>query len=184
MRALLAAVVLLAMPALAAAQSVISSPLAPIGIPLPTPMPSGRDPWIMSPPRDPWITNAPRDPWIMSPTPHYIPTPPDHVRRDHRRGFGQQPVVVYVLPQYPVIYAVPQPAPTVVVAPTIVMPAPEPARARLEEPAAPPAPEVVPLAKPSTLYYIPGCYMGNVAPEKVKLPAGCDLSKLITQAPQ
>ena len=31
-----------------------------------------------------------------------------------------------------------------------------------------------------TFYYIPGCYMGNVPPEKMNLPATCDLSRLIT----
>lgn len=31
-----------------------------------------------------------------------------------------------------------------------------------------------------TFYYIPGCYLGNVPPEKVNLPATCDFSRLIT----
>jgi hypothetical protein len=34
---------------------------------------------------------------------------------------------------------------------------------------------------PSTLYYIPGCYLGNVDPKDVKLPEHCDLSKLVTR---
>lgn len=34
-----------------------------------------------------------------------------------------------------------------------------------------------------TFYLIPGCYLGNVPPDQVKLPAGCDLSKLITHKP-
>jgi hypothetical protein len=38
----------------------------------------------------------------------------------------------------------------------------------------PPAPQ-------TTFYYIPGCYMGNLPPEKVALPANCDLSRLITR---
>jgi hypothetical protein len=42
----------------------------------------------------------------------------------------------------------------------------------------PPAP-----AAPSTLYLIPGCYLGNVPPDQVKLPANCDLSRLITRKP-
>lgn len=45
--------------------------------------------------------------------------------------------------------------------------------------AAEPAP--VPAAPPSTLYYIPGCYLGNVDPKEVELPANCDLSKLVTK---
>lgn len=45
------------------------------------------------------------------------------------------------------------------------------------EPAPPPA------VPPSTLYYIPGCYLGNVDPKDVPLPANCDLSKLVTKPP-
>jgi hypothetical protein len=45
----------------------------------------------------------------------------------------------------------------------------------------PPQPETP--APPTTIYFIPGCYLGNVPPEKVALPADCDLSKLITRKP-
>ncbi len=38
-----------------------------------------------------------------------------------------------------------------------------------------------PATAPSTFYYIPGCYIGNLPPEKVALPANCDLSRLITR---
>ena len=44
------------------------------------------------------------------------------------------------------------------------------------------APQPVPAA-PSTFYFIPGCYIGNVPPEKVELPATCDMSRLITRKP-
>ena len=40
-----------------------------------------------------------------------------------------------------------------------------------------------PKASPSsgdTFYLIPGCYLGNVPPEQVKLPADCDLGRMIT----
>lgn len=37
--------------------------------------------------------------------------------------------------------------------------------------------------KPQTFYLIPGCYLGNIPPEQVKLPSGCDLSRLITHTP-
>ena len=40
------------------------------------------------------------------------------------------------------------------------------------------APEPVP---PSTLYYIPGCYLGNVDPKTLTLPANCDMSKLVSK---
>ena len=36
-------------------------------------------------------------------------------------------------------------------------------------------------APPSTFYFIPGCYIGNVPPQEVKLPANCDLSRLVTR---
>src|SRR5262249_44571778 len=35
-----------------------------------------------------------------------------------------------------------------------------------------PAPSLEPA--PTTIYVIPGCYVGNVPPQQVKLPAGCD----------
>jgi hypothetical protein len=33
------------------------------------------------------------------------------------------------------------------------------------------------------MYLIPGCYMGNVSPKDVALPAGCDIKKLTTISP-
>lgn len=51
------------------------------------------------------------------------------------------------------------------------------------DPAAVPA---APIAKPGgskTMYVIPGCYVGNVSPKEVSLPAGCDISKLTTISP-
>jgi hypothetical protein len=36
----------------------------------------------------------------------------------------------------------------------------------------------------TTFYLIPGCYLGNVHPDLVKLPEGCDLSRMITHTPQ
>jgi hypothetical protein len=35
-----------------------------------------------------------------------------------------------------------------------------------------PAPSLAPA--PTTIYVVPGCYVGNVPPQQVKLPAGCD----------
>lgn len=37
--------------------------------------------------------------------------------------------------------------------------------------------------RPQTFYLIPGCYLGNIPPEQVKLPPGCDLTRLITHTP-
>jgi len=51
-------------------------------------------------------------------------------------------------------------------------------------PAAPPA--VKPIVRPAgsrIMYVIPGCYMGNVSPKDITLPAGCDVSKITTISP-
>lgn len=46
---------------------------------------------------------------------------------------------------------------------------------------APAAPEPAPKpAAPTTFYVIPGCYVGNVAPDRAKLPDGCDASLVQT----
>jgi len=50
--------------------------------------------------------------------------------------------------------------------------------------AAPP-PSVAPIATapapaPTTIYVVPGCYVGNVPPQQVKLPTGCDARGSIT----
>jgi len=47
-----------------------------------------------------------------------------------------------------------------------------PAAAQVREPA-PPAPAR------STIYVVPGCYVGNVPPTRVALPAGCDAAKAV-----
>ena len=47
----------------------------------------------------------------------------------------------------------------------------------------PPPPVELPPVAPTgsrTLYVIPGCYLGNVAPQEIKLPPGCDMGKLRT----
>lgn len=45
-----------------------------------------------------------------------------------------------------------------------------------------PAPPTAP-AGSRTMYFVPGCYMGNVPPSELKLPKGCDLSKMQTFTP-
>jgi hypothetical protein len=50
-------------------------------------------------------------------------------------------------------------------------------------PDATPAPEPAPVSEPTTIYFIPGCYLGNVPPADLPLPPGCDLSRLITRTP-
>ncbi len=46
-------------------------------------------------------------------------------------------------------------------------------------PATPPGPAAVAPA-PMTVYVIPGCYAGNVPPQDVRLPEGCDRSLATT----
>jgi hypothetical protein len=62
----------------------------------------------------------------------------------------------------------------------------EPAPQAPQVPKAPQAPEAVApavIAARATMYMIPGCYLGNVSPKSVALPAGCDISKLKTISP-
>ena len=50
----------------------------------------------------------------------------------------------------------------------------------------PPTPTVAPAAfrpEGQTFYFIPGCYLGNIPPEQVRLPASCDLSRMVTHRP-
>lgn len=57
-------------------------------------------------------------------------------------------------------------------------------RAQLErDPNAPAPPVVVKPAGSRTMYVIPGCYVGNVAPTQANLRPGCDMSKLTTIEP-
>jgi hypothetical protein len=51
------------------------------------------------------------------------------------------------------------------------------------DPAAAPAAPITKPAGGKTMYVIPGCYMGNISPKDVALPAGCDISKLTTISP-
>ena len=75
-------------------------------------------------------------------------------------------------------YPVYEPSPVVVVAP-----APEPPPAPVIEVEVTPPPAIVLPAGSRTLYVIPGCYLGNVLPDKDRLPAGCDISRMKTHTP-
>jgi hypothetical protein len=51
-------------------------------------------------------------------------------------------------------------------------------------PADPTGPSPTSPSRPKTTFYlIPGCYLGNVPPDQVKLPANCDFSRMITHTP-
>jgi hypothetical protein len=58
------------------------------------------------------------------------------------------------------------------------MPAPE-----ARQDAAPVVIKPSPPANPTTIYMIPGCYLGNVAPKASDLRAGCDMSRLKKTTP-
>ncbi len=53
-----------------------------------------------------------------------------------------------------------------------------------EVPAATETSPTGPTRPKTTFYLIPGCYLGNVHPDLVKLPEGCDFSRMITHTPQ
>jgi len=47
-----------------------------------------------------------------------------------------------------------------------------------------PVPPPSPAPAPATIYVVPGCYVGNVPPQQVTLPAGCDAKGSITVPPR
>jgi hypothetical protein len=51
-------------------------------------------------------------------------------------------------------------------------------------PVTPAMPAAVAPPAPSTFYFIPGCYMGNVPPAAVVLPADCDRTRLVIRSSQ
>jgi hypothetical protein len=48
---------------------------------------------------------------------------------------------------------------------------------------APPAPPPAAAIAPSTMYVIPGCYIGNVEPTPRAVPAMCDVNRLVIYRP-
>jgi hypothetical protein len=171
-------------PSTAAAQHSFSLPS--IGLPLPPIGLSPSSPWEH--PRTP-VWEKPRSPSWETPRQSTWPRPDgrtweDAQSRPHRRS-GQKHVPGYVYPGIlyygaPYVIEVPQPPQVIVIerpVETRVVEVEVPAR----EPDPPPAPYVP--SGDRTVYMIPGCYVGNVAPDKVTLPHGCDRSKLITYTP-
>jgi hypothetical protein len=51
---------------------------------------------------------------------------------------------------------------------------------RVPQPAPDAAVKAPPAKRPSTFYLIPGCYIGNVPPKEVKLPATCDVARAVS----
>ena len=180
MRYVTVVIVLAAMPIVAEAQH--SPSLPPIGLPLPS---IGLPPVPWEQPRTPpwerqqlpaWERNR-IPPWEKG----FVPNRVENDDRRHRRAVV--PAVYYV----PYAVAVQQ-APQVIVVqqpPAQIITVEVPVREQREEVAPAmrdPEPPYVPSGD-RTLYVIPGCYVGNVPPANVKLPAHCDLKKLTTFNP-
>lgn len=163
-----------------------SPSLPSIGLPLPA---IGLRPVPWEQPRTPAWERQQLPPWERNRIPPweagYVPAPVepnDHRRNDHRRGFrGPQVVYVpYVVPvqQSPQVIVVQQPPAQII---TVEVPVRE---TRVEAEPVPRAlePPYVPSGD-RTVYVIPGCYVGNIPPKDVKLPAACDLKKVTTFNP-
>lgn len=190
MRYLALLMVLMALPGTATAQHSpslpsIGLPLPSIGLPPERPTPR---PWDGRP-HSPWWENQGLPPWEKG----YVRRPVDVDRRGHqdidfdRRGHYNNARVVYLLQPYPIavqqapqIIVVQQPPVTRIV--EVEVPVREPRVEPAPRPAEPEPPPFVPTGD-RTLYVIPGCYVGNVPPTDVKLPANCDLKKVTTYVP-
>lgn len=179
-----ASVLLLPLPAFA--QQSFSLPS--IGLPLPA-IGLRAAPWEQ-PRTPPWERRQVPE-WERNRTPPWEKGfVPKHVDDDgHRRHVRGPQQVVYYVPypmavQYPVAV---QQSPQVIVVqqPPITITVEVPAReTRAEASSVPKEPE--PPFVPSgdrTLYVIPGCYVGNVPPTNVKLPATCDVKNVTTFNP-
>lgn len=165
----------------------IGLPLPAIGLPMTVPY---QKPWEWTVPAPAWERNQTpawekqRPPaWERGPR----PSQPIHNPRERRRpgrpvypiyGIGYSYGVPYVMAPAVAPGAEPPPAPPA--PPPALPPIREIVYVRVEVPA---APVVVPTGS-RTLYFIPGCYLGNVLPDKDRLPAGCDISRMKTHAPQ
>ncbi len=161
-----------------------SPSLPTIGLPLPTlglspPASSAPTEWRQ---RTPW--EQPRTPaWERRQLPAWeqprVPTNAKDDRGRRRRGSANVIYIPYpvAVQQEPQVIVVQQPPVTRIVEVEVPV-APEP-RQRHDAPAEP-------VYKPSgdrTLFVIPGCYVGNVSPVNLKLPATCDITKLTTYVP-
>jgi hypothetical protein len=191
MRILAFVLLLTALPMTVAAQHRPSLPS--IGLPLPSiglpPEPSTSRPWDGRQ-HTPWWESRQLPPWEGGHVRR--PVNVDVDRRGHRdfdRGVQRHnnARVVYVVQPYPVavqqepqIIVVQQPPVTRIV--EVEVPVREARVEAAPRPAEPAPPPYVPTGD-RTLYVIPGCYVGNVPPKDVKLPANCDLSKVTTYVP-
>ena len=154
----------------------IGLPLPAIGLP-PTPWENRQLPPWERPQVPEWERNR-IPPWERG----YVPKREGFDR--HQRNI-RGPQVVYYVPYAvavepsPQVIVVQQPPVTHVI--TVEVPVRETPAAPQPEPRAPEPPYVP--SGDRTLYVIPGCYVGNIPPKDVKLPATCDLRKVTTFIP-
>ena len=66
--------------------------------------------------------------------------------------------------------------------PLVLPTAPPSAASPSPGPTTAPAAPTSPIAR-TLFYFIPGCYLGDVAPKHAGLPAACDLSRVVTFQP-
>lgn len=157
----------------------IGGPLPPIGVSSPR-LPSWEVPRLPS-----W--EVPRTPsWEKPQVPSWekghVARPDAQPQRNRSRHAPTQ--VIYVYQPYPVaveprVIVVERPVERIVeveVPVERIVSAPAP-----QDPEPQPAPYVPSGSR--VVYVVPGCYVGNVSPLNLKLPATCDLSKLTTFTP-
>ena len=175
MRYLCSVVCLLAFASPAAAQH--SPSLPPIGGPLPPIGLSHRTPsWEQ--PRTPWWEQRRIPSWEKG----YVPPAESKPARQHFRN--RQPQVIYIYQPYPVevqpqVIVVERPVEKIV---EKIVEVEVPVERVVAAPSLEPEPPFVPSGS-RVVYVIPGCYVGNVSPMNLKLPEGCDVSKLTTFTP-
>lgn len=117
-------------------------------------------------------------PWELSHVPNHW-RDNDHRRRNRSARVIYVPYAVAYEPE-PQVIVVQQPPATRVV--RVESPAAAEPPADTPPPAVEPPPPYVPTGD-RTVYVIPGCYVGNVSPINMKLPATCDITKLTTYVP-
>lgn len=187
MRLTLAAIAIVIWPAVASAQTSTLAPvppLPPIGLPLPD-ITAPLTPIALTPGGAARPSEMPRSrPRLDSPrrlqpywpavffVPVYYPWPVT--------SGAVTPTVIVNVEQSSVVAPTERNQPAVSADPTPGSGGERPASSAADRtPERPPDPP----AAPSTFYYIPGCYIGNVPPSQMLLPANCDRTRLITRNP-
>lgn len=183
MRTLCFVLCVLLLPAAAPAQQSFSLPS--IGLPLPaiglrsSPWEQPRTPPWERPQVPEWERNR-VPPWESGHKPKPVHDNDPRESRGHDRAVVYYVPYAVAVPQPPQVIVVQQPPVTQIV--TVEVPSREAREDAAPAPAGPAPPPYVP-GGDRTLYVIPGCYIGNVPPHDIKLPAACDARKVTTFKP-